>query len=145
MTDAARDGAPAIDWTAIEGMPEFQELATGRRRFAWVAGGIGTSLGALYVVLAATAHDLMATRLAGSFSLGFAGGVGLVLLTWAITLTYMRRSDRVWGPLEARVRERALAISERTVPADRFVYTTDSAVTAGMAPTTVLATEEPTR
>ena len=110
------------DWAAIERLPEFQELVTGRRRFAWIAGAIGIGLGALYVVLAATAHDLMATRIAGSFSLGFAGGVGLVLLTWAITLAYMRRSNRVWGPLEARVRERALALEglEATPPAGRF-------------------------
>jgi uncharacterized membrane protein (DUF485 family) len=107
------------DWTAIERMPEFQELATGRRRFAWVAGGIGIGSGVVYVVLVATAHDLMGTRLAGSFSLGFAGGVALVLLTWAITLTYMRRSDRVWAPLEARIRERALAEPRRTVPVAR--------------------------
>ena len=115
MTDAARNGAHAVDWTAIENTPEFQELATGRRRFAWVAGGIGIGLGVLYVVLTATAPDLMRTRLAGSFSLGFAGGVALILLTWAITLTYMRRSTRVWAPLEARVRERALAKPEPVV------------------------------
>jgi uncharacterized membrane protein (DUF485 family) len=109
MTHSAHNGGPPTDWAAIERMPEFQELVTGRRRFAWVAGGIGIGLGVLYVVLVATAHDLMGTKLAGSFSLGFAGGVGLVLVTWAITFAYMRRSSRVWGPLEASVRERALA------------------------------------
>lgn len=136
MTDATRNGAPAIDWAAIERMPEFQELVTGRRRFAWVAGGIGIGLGALYVVLAATAHDLMGTRLAGSFSLGFAGGVGLVLVTWAITLAYMRRSDRVWGPLEARVRERA---HEANVPEP---LAPERAVRAGRVGETVLAIQE---
>jgi uncharacterized membrane protein (DUF485 family) len=125
VTDAARDGAPAIHWTAIEQMPEFQELVTGRRRVAWVAGGIGIGFGALYVVLIATAHDLMGTRLAGSFSLGFAGGVGLILLTWGITLTYMRRSTRVCAPLEARVRELALAGPGHAGPA-RFVPTTET-------------------
>jgi uncharacterized membrane protein (DUF485 family) len=119
MTNAGRNGAPAVDWTAIERMPEFQELVAGRQRFAWRAGGIGIGLGALYVVLAATAHDLMGTKLAGSFSLGFAGGVALILLTWAITLAYIRRSDRVWAPLEAKIREKALAETER-VPEERF-------------------------
>jgi uncharacterized membrane protein (DUF485 family) len=109
-------GAPAPDWEAIERLPEFRELVAGRRRFAWTAGGIGMGIGALYVVLAATAHDLMATKIAGSFSVGFAGGVGLVVLTWAITLMYMRRSTRVWAPLEATVRERA---RELTAPPER--------------------------
>jgi uncharacterized membrane protein (DUF485 family) len=126
MTDAARNGAPEIDWPAIERMPEFRELVRGRRRFAWVAGGIGIGFGALYVVLTATAHDLMGTRLAGSFSLGFAGGVALILLTWAITLAYMRRSTRVWGPLEARVRERARALAARPAPDRRFVPAGDT-------------------
>lgn len=121
MMDAARNGRPDIDWAAIERLPEFQELVTGRRRFAWVAGAIGIGFGALYVVLTATAPDLMGTTLAGSFSLGFAGGVALILLTWAITLAYMRRSTRVWAPLEARVRERALAGAERLAHERRFV------------------------
>jgi uncharacterized membrane protein (DUF485 family) len=107
MTQTTTSAAPVYDWAAIEQLPEFQALVRGRRRFAWTAGGIGIGIGALYVVLAATAHGLMGTRLAGSFSLGFAGGVGLVVLTWAITLAYLRRSTRVWAPLEARVRERA--------------------------------------
>jgi uncharacterized membrane protein (DUF485 family) len=95
------------DWPEIERLPEFQQLVRGRRRWAWTAGAIGIGFGAAYVVLAATAHDLMGTRIAGSFSLGFAGGVALVIMTWGITLAYMRRSNAVWGPLEAQVRERA--------------------------------------
>ena len=54
----------------------------------------------------------MGTKLIGSFSLGYAGGVLLIVVTWAITIAYMRRSDREWGPLEARIREQAAA-SER--------------------------------
>jgi uncharacterized membrane protein (DUF485 family) len=109
MADARQGAGPPIDWEAIERLPEFQELATGRRRFAWIAGGFGIGFGALYVVLAATAHDLMRTSLGGSFSLGFAWGVALILVTWAITFAYMRRSREVWAPLEARVRALALA------------------------------------
>ena len=127
MTDAARNGAPDIDWAAIEAMPEFRELVTGRRRFAWIAGAIGIGFGALYVVLVATAHDLMGTRLVGSFSLGFAGGVALILLTWAITMAYMRRSTRVWAPLEARVREQAFAAPDHLVPGRRFVPADETA------------------
>jgi uncharacterized membrane protein (DUF485 family) len=118
MTDATREAAPAVDWTAVERLPEFQELTRGRRRFAAVAGALGLGCGALYVVLASTAHGLMGTKVAGSMSLGFLGGVGLILLTWAITLAYMRRSNRVWGPLEARVREHVLATAAAAEPAE---------------------------
>ena len=110
--DDPRSGTQAIDWETIERSPEFQELAGGRRRFAWIAGTIGIGLGALYVVLAGVAPDLMGTKLFGSMSLGFAGGVGLILLTWAITFAYVRRSDRVWGPMEERIRAQYGAGSE---------------------------------
>jgi uncharacterized membrane protein (DUF485 family) len=118
MADARQGAGPPIDWEAIERLPEFQELATGRRRFAWIAGGFGIGFGALYVVLAATAHDLMRTSLGGSFSLGFAWGVTLILVTWAITFAYMRRSREVWAPLEARVRALALAPAPADVAAE---------------------------
>ena len=109
MTDAARNGAPAVDWSAIERMPEFQGARDRAATIRMGGGRVRIGLGVLYVVLVATAPDLMGTSLAGSFSLGFAGGVLLILLTWAITLTYMRRSTRLWAPLEAHVRERAHA------------------------------------
>jgi uncharacterized membrane protein (DUF485 family) len=137
MTDGRHSDGPPIDWAAIERLPEFQELVTGRRRFAWIAGGIGIGFGALYVVLAATAHDLMRTSLAGSFSLGFAWGVALILVTWAITFAYMRRSRDVWAPLEARVRALALGelVTEPTAARDPFVP----------APRATAATTEVTR
>jgi uncharacterized membrane protein (DUF485 family) len=122
MTSTTHDGGPPIDWKAIERLPEYRELARGRARFAWIAGVLGVGYGALYVVLAATAHDLMRTSLGGSFSLGFAGGVSLVLVTWAITFAYMRRSRLVWGPMEARVRELARDLTPATAEAGgRFV------------------------
>ena len=117
VDDVRAGGPPATDWEAIERSEDFRELARSRRRFAWTWGSIGTGIGALYVVLAGLSPDLMGTKLFGAMSLGFAGGVGLILLTWAITLAYMRRSDRVWGPLEERIRARAASAEPG---ADRF-------------------------
>ena len=71
---------------------------------AVAAAALPRRFGALYVVLAGVAPELMGSKLFGDMSVGFAGGVGLILLTWAITFLYMRRSDRVWGPLEERIR-----------------------------------------
>jgi uncharacterized membrane protein (DUF485 family) len=113
-----READPVLDWAAIEALPEYRELETGRRRFAWWAGGIGVGFGALYVVLAGVAPGLMGTEVLGSVSLGFLGGIALIVMTWAITLAYMRRSDRVWGPLEERVRRRALELGG--APGERF-------------------------
>jgi uncharacterized membrane protein (DUF485 family) len=132
MTDTPHNnGAPVYDWVTIERMPEFQRLTTDRRRFAWRWGGTGIGIGALYVVLASTAHGLMGTRLAGAISLGFAGGVGLILITWAITIAYMRRSDRVWAPLEASIREQVLGRPEPEARRGRFTRGTPEPVAVG--------------
>lgn len=96
-----------MDWSAIERSPAFRELVESRRRFTFTAGAVGIGIGALYVVLAALAPDLMGTEVVGEMSLGFLGGVGLIVMTWVITHMYMRRSDRVWGPLEEQVRREA--------------------------------------
>jgi len=122
-------GAQSADLEAIEHSPDFQELVSGRRRFAWTAGTIGIGLGALYVVLAGVAPDLMGTQLFGSMSLGFAGGVGLIVLTWVITLAYMLRSDRVWGPLEERIRTQFSPAA--SAPATSRLASDDERVQAG--------------
>ena len=100
-----------FDWTAIEGSAEFRELTRGRRRFSAVAGAIGIGAGLLYIVLAGFARDFMGTEVIGSISLAFLGGVGLILLTWLITFLYMRRSARVWSPMEERIRQAAATSS----------------------------------
>jgi uncharacterized membrane protein (DUF485 family) len=116
---------PAIDWVAVERSPEFRELSSSRRRFAAAGAVLGVGAGAAYVVLANLARDLMGTQVLGKMSLGFLGGVALILLTWAITWAYVRRSKRVWAPLEERIRERALA-----------AVAPEAVVTARSAPTT---------
>jgi uncharacterized membrane protein (DUF485 family) len=116
-----------VDWTGLEGSPAFRELVKGRRRFTWTAGAIGIGLGALYVVLAGVAPGLMGTEIIGSMTLGFLGGVGLIVVTWVITLMYMRRSDRVWGPLEEQIRREATVAEGRRREAPRFTRTEEPA------------------
>jgi uncharacterized membrane protein (DUF485 family) len=36
-------------------------------------------------------------------ALGWAVGVGLIVLTWIVSLAYLRRSDRDWAPMEEKV------------------------------------------
>jgi uncharacterized membrane protein (DUF485 family) len=93
----------------VERSPEFRELSSGRRRFAVTGAALGLGAGAAYIVVANLARDLMGTQVLGNMSLGFLGGVALILLTWAITWAYVRRSKRVWAALQERIRERALA------------------------------------
>lgn len=112
MAAAARaEPPPTYDWSAIEQTPEFRELSAGRRRFAAVAGTFGIGTGLLYVVLCGVARGLMGTQLIGPISLAVLGGIALILLTWAITIAYMRRSAEVWQPLEEKIRAQATEVT----------------------------------
>jgi len=86
-----------INWEAIERSPAFRELVASRRRFVLIAGGGTVGLCAAYVVLAYLAPAGLGT------ALGWAAGVGLILLTWVVSFMYLRRSDSEWDPMEQQV------------------------------------------
>ena len=68
----------------------------------------GTALSAVIGWLSSLpAPGLMGASVAGDITFGFVYGIGLIIMTWAITLLYLRKSDREWGPLERRAIERA--------------------------------------
>jgi uncharacterized membrane protein (DUF485 family) len=85
------------EWEAIERSPEFRALVASRRRFVAIAGGTAVGLCALYVVVAYLAPDVFGE------AFGWVAGVGLIVLTWVVSLMYLRRSDREWSPMEERI------------------------------------------
>ena len=97
----------AVDWKAIEDSPEFRQLVASRTRFVKGALGIGVAATVLFVVLGSIAPGVMGASVAGDITLGFVYGVLLIFMTWAITLLYLRKSDREWSPLERRAIEAA--------------------------------------
>jgi uncharacterized membrane protein (DUF485 family) len=102
------DGRPdAVDRKAIEGSPEFRQLVASRRRFVTAALGIGVAATVLFVLLGSIAPGVMGASVVGDITLGFVYGVLLIFMTWAITLLYLRKSDREWSPLERRAIEAA--------------------------------------
>jgi uncharacterized membrane protein (DUF485 family) len=95
----------SIDWEAIERSPEFRALVASRRRFTLQWGGGSAGLCAAFVLLAYLAPDLFGD------ALGWVVGVGLIVLTWTVSFAYLRKSDRVWSPMEERI---AASRRERT-------------------------------
>jgi uncharacterized membrane protein (DUF485 family) len=106
----------AVDWEAIERSPEFRALVASRRRFVVAWGGAVVGLTAAYVVIAYLAPDVLGADVAAPITLGFVLGVGLIVMTWVVTLVYLRKSDREWAPLERRI---AAAAASRE-PTGRF-------------------------
>jgi uncharacterized membrane protein (DUF485 family) len=109
------NGAPreaAMDWQAIEGSPEFQELVRARRSFlvpatiVFLVGAIG------YLLLAAFATDFMGKEVLGGVPIAWLAALTQVLLTWLITWAYLRKADSTFEPLEQRAAEAATRMAE---------------------------------
>ncbi len=103
-TDAPTD---QIDWTRIERSPEFRELTARRHRFIAIAAIITFGCFATYLGLATFAVDLMGTTVLGGVPIAWLAAMSQVLMTWLVTVAYLRRADREFTPLERRVRETA--------------------------------------
>ena len=86
-----------IDWEAIERSPDFRALVSSRHRFVTLWGGTAVALCAALVVVAYLAPDVLGD------ALGWVIGVGLIVLTWIVSLAYLRRSDSEWAPMEERI------------------------------------------
>ena len=104
-------GAKSPDWLAIERSQEFQELVETRRRIItpltviWLVVAIG------YLILAAFAPGVMGWQIVDGLPFAWLAAISQVILTWAITWSYLRKADSVIEPLE----ERAAAVAERKV------------------------------
>jgi uncharacterized membrane protein (DUF485 family) len=109
MSDGtAQDGrTDFVDWTRIERSPEFRELTSRRHRFIKGAAAVTFVSFAIYLGLATFATDFMGTTVLGGMPMAWLVAMTQVLVTWAVTWTYLRKADGEFAPLEERVRERA--------------------------------------
>src|SRR6188508_1227007 len=98
---------PRVDWEAVERSPEFQELITTRRRFvlpatifflAWYIG---------FILLAGYAPDFMKRSVYEGLTVGYCLALTQFVMVFALGIMYLRRADRDYDPLAARVVEMA--------------------------------------
>jgi uncharacterized membrane protein (DUF485 family) len=101
------------DWDAIARSGEFRALVSDRARWTAVAGGVTMGLCIAYIVVAYLAPEVLGS------ALGWAVGVGLIVLTWVVSFAYLRRSDEVWGPLEQRIGREPSGRFDRAAAAER--------------------------
>jgi uncharacterized membrane protein (DUF485 family) len=112
------------DWVAIERSPEFQELTRKKRAFivpatiffmVWYFG---------FIFLTGYAPDFMGKDfITDGLTVGYVLALSQFLMTWVLGVMYMRRANRVWDPLAARVRksvEGPAARADGTGPTTRF-------------------------
>ena len=97
---------PEIDWSAIERDPEFQELVHRRRAFVVPATAFFLTWYMGFVVLTAVAPDFMGERVYEGLTVGYVLALTQFLMVLVLGVWYLRKSDREFDPLAARVRER---------------------------------------
>src|SRR3954453_7376218 len=104
MTDrTAQDGrTDLVDWTRIERSPEFRELTSRRHRFIKGAATVRFVSFAIYPGPATFAPGFMGTTVLGGVPIAWLAAMSQVLVTWAVTWTYLRKADREFAPLERR-------------------------------------------
>ena len=96
------------DWRAIEESPEFRELTSRKRAFVvpatiffmvWYFG---------FIALCGYAPDFMGREfITDGLTVGYVLALTQFVMSWALAAMYVRRANRVFDPLAARVRESA--------------------------------------
>ena len=107
---------PQYDWKAIAESPEFQELIAARRRFvlpatifflAWYIG---------FILLAGYAPDFMADSVYEGLTVGYCLALTQFVMVFVLGYLYLRRADKVYDPLAAKVVEKAAGGTGRCAP-----------------------------
>ena len=112
-TSAPQGGATAdvqgraIDWQAIEASPEFQELVAKRRSFVLPATIFFLAYYMAFILLAGYAEDFMGSSVYEGLTVGYCLALTQFVMVFALGIMYLRRADRDYDPLAARVVEMA--------------------------------------
>jgi uncharacterized membrane protein (DUF485 family) len=104
---------PRIDWEAVEGSPEFQELVAARRRFVLPATIFFLCWYVGFILLAGYAPDFMGSSVYEGLTVGYCLALTQFVMVFTLGRMYLRRSERVYDPLADRVVARALGAGER--------------------------------
>jgi uncharacterized membrane protein (DUF485 family) len=109
---------PSYDWERIERSPEFQELVHKRRSFVLPATIFFLAYYMAFILLAGYAEDFMASSVYEGLTVGYCLALTQFVMVFALGIMYLKRSDRDYDPLAARVVE--MAEQGELAPAGRF-------------------------
>jgi uncharacterized membrane protein (DUF485 family) len=98
---------PSYDWESIEHSPEFQELVRKRRSFVLPATIFFLAYYMGFILLAGYAKDFMASSVYEGLTVGYCLALTQFVMVLALGILYLRKSDRDYDPLAARVVELA--------------------------------------
>ena len=100
-------GEPVYEWERIERSPEFQELVRKRRAFVVPATIFFLAYYMGFILLCGYAKDFMAESVYEGLTVGYCLALTQFLMVFVLGLMYLRKSDRDYDPLAAKVVEMA--------------------------------------
>src|SRR3954451_24744912 len=117
-----------LDWEAIERSPEFQELVSRRRSFVLPATIFFLAYYMAFILLCGYAPDFMGSSVYEGLTVGYLLALTQFVMVLALGIMYLRRSEREYDPLAAKVVEKA-GRDERSGRFERAGETADTEVT----------------
>jgi uncharacterized membrane protein (DUF485 family) len=95
---------PALrDYQEVAESPDFRELQKRHRSFVFPLAVLFLIWYFVYVLLAAYAHDFMATPVFGTVNVGLLFGLGQFVTTFVITMAYVAYANRKLDPLAEKI------------------------------------------
>lgn len=94
----------AHDYKEVAESPDFRDLQKRHRSFVFPLAALFLIWYFVYVLLAAYAHDFMATPVIGSVNVGLLFGLGQFVTTFAITMAYVAYANRKLDPVSEKIR-----------------------------------------
>ena len=107
---------PSYDWESIEHSPEFQELVRKRRSFVVPGTIFFLAFYMGFILLCGYAPDFMADSVYQGLTVGYCLALTQFVMVFVLGIMYLRKSDRDYDPLAARVVE----LAEGVEPGARF-------------------------
>ena len=94
-----------VDWEGIERSEEFRELVHKRRSFVVPATIFFLAYYMGFILLAGYAPDFMGKSVYEGLTVGYVLALSQFVMVWVLGWMYLRRADKVFDPLAARVRD----------------------------------------
>ena len=99
------DSAPNLrDYEEVAESADFRDLQRRHRSFVFPLAALFLIWYFVYVLLAAYAHDFMATPVFGSVNVGLLFGLGQFVTTFIITMAYVAYANRKLDPVAEKIR-----------------------------------------
>lgn len=99
--------APSAPHTAIINNPRYQELVRSRNRLAWTLSIAVLAIYLVFIFLVAFDKPLLATKVAGTTTLGIVLGVIVIVLAFLLTAFYVVRANGRFDELTEQIKREA--------------------------------------